>query len=389
MNNTVPSSASRVPLSILHTESSIGWGGQEIRILTECKGMLERGHRVMLLSPAHAEIVPAARKLGVPVVAIDIWKKRVGPLLSLRGWLQEHGQDYDLINTHSSTDSWLSAVANATMSQSRRLPLVRTRHVSTAINNHWSTRWLYTKATAHIVTTGEALRQQLHRDNGYALERMTSIRTGIDLNRFRPHSKEECLKHRALLGVSDSPTLGILATLRDWKGHDYLFDALKILAREFPHWRVLVIGDGPCRAHLEARAANEGLATIVRFVGNVDNVPEWLSTLDLFTLPSYGDEGVPQGIMQAMACGLAVVSTPVGAIGEAVQDGKTGLLVQPKNAQALADGLSKLMGDTGLRERMRAAGAAYAKENFGIDVMLDKMTTVFEAHRAKPLREGR
>ncbi len=359
-------------LSILHTESSIGWGGQEIRILTEARGMLDRGHRVMLLTPPHAEMLPAAKKMGVPVEAIDIAKKRVAPLLRLRTWLAENGAEYDVINTHSSTDSWLTAVACKTL---RNMPpIVRTRHVSTAINNHWSTRWLYENATAHIVTTGEALKTQLNRDNGYALERMTSVRTGIDLNRFKPLDKNEM---RQKLGVAPMHTIGILATLRDWKGHNYLLDAFKQLRPAFPGWQLIIIGDGPQRARLTARVENENLADRVRFVGNVDNVPEWLSTLDLFTLPSYGDEGVPQGIMQAMACGLPVVSTPVGAIAEAVQDGTTGMLVTPKSADALADALRKLMSDPALRASMSKAGIAYSAKQFGIDVMLDRMTDAF------------
>ena len=142
------------PLAILHTESSLGWGGQEIRILTEARGMLDRGHRVTLLTPAEAEISPAAKRAGVPVEAVAIAAKRLGPLFALRGWLARHGKEYDILNTHSSTDSWLSAVACATLTD---MPaLVRTRHVSTPVNNHFSTRWLYDKATAHIVTTGEA-----------------------------------------------------------------------------------------------------------------------------------------------------------------------------------------------------------------------------------------
>ncbi|MBI3716493.1 MAG: glycosyltransferase family 4 protein [Betaproteobacteria bacterium] len=360
------------PLSILHTESSIGWGGQEIRILTEARGMIDRGHRVMLLTPPKAEMLPAAKKMGVPVEAVDIEKKRVGPLLSLRKWLSTNGRNYDVINTHSSTDSWLAAVACASLSG---MPaMVRTRHVSTAINNHFSTRWLYTQATSHIVTTGEALRQQLHRDNGYALDSMTSVRTGIDLNRYRALDRAAM---RAKLGVAARPTLGILATLRDWKGHQDLLSALEILKPKFPEWQLLIIGDGPQRQALELRVDALQLCDSVRFTGNVDNVPEWLSALDLFTLPSYGDEGVPQGIMQAMACGLAVVSTPVGAINEAVQDGKTGLMTAPRNPQALADALARLMGDAALRTTMSAAGLAYARENFGIDVMLDGMLGVF------------
>ena len=360
------------PLSILHTESSTGWGGQEIRILTEARGMLDRGHKVMLLTPENAQIFPAAKRMAVPVQAIDIERKRIGPLLKLRRWMARHGRDYDVVNTHSSTDSWLVAIASASLSGMP--PMVRTRHVSTAINNKASTRWLYRRATTHIVTTGEALRQQLHRDNGYPLDCMTSIRTGIDLERFRPLDQREM---RLKLGVVDRPTLGILATLRDWKGHQQLFEAMRVLRKQFPQWALLVIGDGPDRAVLEARAGELNLQDIVRFVGNQENVPEWLSTLDLFVLPSYGSEGVPQGIMQAMACGLAVVSTPVGAIAEAVQDGVTGLMTEPRNPSALATSLSELMGDIELRMRMSGAGLAYARANFGIDIMLDRMQEVF------------
>jgi len=362
-------------LSILHTESSIGWGGQEIRILTEARGMLDRGHRVMLLTPPNAEMLPAAKKMGVPVEAIDIEKKRIGPLFSLRAWLTANGRGYDVINTHSSTDSWLAAVVCATLSG---MPaIVRTRHVSTAINNHFSTRWLYTRATSHIVTTGEALRQQLHRDNAYALECMTSVRTGIDLNRYLPLDQAAM---RAKLAMAARPTLGILATLRDWKGHQDLLSALEILKPRFPEWQLLIIGDGPQRQALEQRVDALNMRDCVRFTGNVDNVPEWLSALDLFTLPSYGDEGVPQGIMQAMACGLAVVSTPVGAINEAVQDGKTGIMTAPRNPRALADSLARLMGDPKLRADMGRAGLAYARANFGIDVMLDGMLGVFQRY---------
>jgi glycosyltransferase involved in cell wall biosynthesis len=360
------------PLSILHTENSTGWGGQEIRILTEARGMLDRGHRVMLLTPASAEILPAAQRMGIPVTAIDIEKKRVGPLRNLRAWLKQHSANYDVINTHSSTDSWLSSVACATLRNTP--PIVRTRHVSTPINNHASTRWLYTKATTHIVTTGEALRHQLHRENGYALHKMTSIRTGIDLAKFHPLDKTAM---RNELKVEDRPTLGVLATLRDWKGHRDLLDAWVLLRTRFPDWRLIFIGDGPEFERLQARIAELSLGDSVRMVGNQERVTEWLATLDILALPSYGAEGVPQGIMQGMACGLPVVSTTVGAINEAVQEDLTGHMVPPREPKAFADALASLMSDAGKRASMGEAGLDYARNNFGIDIMLDKMEAVF------------
>lgn len=359
-------------MRILHTESSIGWGGQEIRILTEARGMLRRGHAVTLLTPVSAEIYPAAKKRAIPVAALPMEKKRPAALAAMRRWLSAHRGEFDVINTHSSTDAWLTALASAWLRGAP--PMVRTRHVSTAIGKNRATRWLYQSATRHIVTTGEALRRQLATENGFDPARITSVRTGIDLDAFRPLDRGEC---RRALGVQERPSLGILATLRNWKGHDYLLDAWAMLRSGFRDWRLLVIGDGPQRARLEARVLNEGLSGSVRFVGNQDDVPRWLNALDLFALPSFGDEGVPQGIMQAMACGLAVVATPVGAIEEAVQRDLTGLIVPPRDARSLAGALGKLMRDAGLRRTMGEAGRAHAQAHFGIEAMLDGMEAVF------------
>jgi glycosyltransferase involved in cell wall biosynthesis len=370
-------------LRILHTESSTGWGGQEIRVLTEARGMLDRGHQVSLLTPASAAIYAAARARNIPVVALPIEKKRVAALAAMTHWLRAHYRAFDVINTHSSTDAWLTALASLVAGGP---PLVRTRHVSTAVATNPATRWLYQRASAHIVTTGEALRRQLAEKNAFDIARITSVRTGIDLSLFKPMDKAQC---RRETGLDARPALGIVATLRDWKGHDYLLDAWARLRPRFAGWQLVVIGDGPQGERLKRRARNEGLATTIRFAGNQDNVAVWLNSLDLFTLPSFGDEGVPQSIMQAMACGLAVVSTPVGAIEEAVQRDRTGIIVEPRNAAALADALAALMENDALRRTMGEAGRAYAQEHFGIDAMLDKMETVFHdvvTKRASPHR---
>jgi glycosyltransferase involved in cell wall biosynthesis len=362
-----------VKLRVLHTESSTGWGGQEIRILTEARGMLDRGHEVTLVTPAEAQIAPVAEARGIPTVRLPIARKNAKGLAAMRLWLGRNARRFDLINTHSSTDSWLVALSR--LSIWRAPPIVRTRHVSTAVNNHLPTRWLYQAATRHIVTTGEALRQQLHRDNRYDLSRMTSVRTGIDLNRFHPRDRAAA---RTQAGLLERPTLGILATLRDWKGHVQLLEAWNTLRGDFPDWQLLIVGDGPQRDNLEALAARLSLGETIRFVGNQDDAPLWLCCMDVFCLPSFGDEGVPQGLMQAMACGVPAVSTPIGAIAEALQDGVTGFMTPPRDAGALARTLRRLLADAALRERFSAASVDYARRNFGIDVMLDAMESVFE-----------
>ena len=137
------------PLAIVHTESSLGWGGQEIRILSEAQGLLRRGHDVKLVCPPQARIFGEAASWGVPAVALPIARKRPSALKALVSWLQANRPH--VVSAHSSTDAWLAALALLAMG--RPIPLVRTRHISAPVPRNALSRWLYTRATARIVTT--------------------------------------------------------------------------------------------------------------------------------------------------------------------------------------------------------------------------------------------
>lgn len=358
-------------MHIVHTENSCGWGGQEIRILTEMQGMQGRGHRLTLVCPEQAPIYQAAIERQIPVVGVDIRRKNLAALWRMRRCLQ--GLQPDLINTHSSTDSWLVALANLTLWPA--IPVLRTRHVSSPVKNNRASFWLYQRAAQHIAVTGEALKHQLQRDNGFAADSMTSVPTGIALDYFCPQS--QATKRQQLGLPAHAIILGILATLRNWKGHAYLLNAVAELLPRYPDMVLLIVGDGPQRRNLETQAKELQIDQAVRFVGNQQNVPDWLNAMDIFCLPSYGDEGVPQGIMQAMACGLPVVSTPVGAITEAVIADQTGLLVAPKDSMALAHALERLLAAPGLRQQMGQAGLERAQQHFGLEIMLNKMERLF------------
>jgi glycosyltransferase involved in cell wall biosynthesis len=234
------------PLRIAHTEASTGWGGQEIRILTEAAGLRARGHDVVLLAARDARILDEAPRFRVPAVALPIGRKRPAGLRAMTRALRDGG--YDVVNTHSSTDTWLAALACAWLRR-RGKPapvLVRTRHVSVPVPNDAATRWLYRRATRTTVTTGEALRERLVRDNGLDPDRVTSVPTGIDAARFGAISRADA---RAALGMpADVPLVGIVATLRSWKGHRHLVDALARMRHGDA--RLVIVGDGPQRAAL-------------------------------------------------------------------------------------------------------------------------------------------
>jgi len=367
-------------LRILHTESSLGWGGQEIRVLTEAAGVARRGHRVLLAAPREARIHAEAARFGVEAVALPIGRKRLRGLLALRRLLA--AQPFDVVNTHSSTDSWLTALALRTLG--RGPALVRTRHISAPVPRNRATRWLYGAASDRIVTTGERLRAQVTEESGVAPSRVVSIPTGIDLERFRPGDRAQARRDLGL--APDAPLVGIVATLRSWKGHRFLLDAIASLSR--PGLQLAIVGDGPQREALGAQVDRLGIGERVTFAGNRDDVAPWMRAFDVFCLPSYANEGVPQSLMQAMACGLPVVTTAVGSIPEIVADGINGVVVPTQDARALAQALAGLLDDPARRAALGARALADARERFGEERMVERMIDVFREAAAARASHG-
>jgi len=361
------------PLFIAHTESSAGWGGQEIRVLTEAAGFINRGHRVVVYGAPGSRIVAEAPRFGVPVAELPIATKRPRGVLALVGAFRV--QPPDVVNTHSSTDSWLAALACRWLVARRRPApvLVRTRHVSVPVPNDRGTRWLYRKATARIVTTGDALRARLIRDNNVDPDRIDSIPTGIDAARFGALDRSAA---RAAFGLpGDAPLVGIVATLRSWKGHRFLIDALGRMRHRDA--RLVIVGDGPQRAALEAQVAAADLGARVTFAGQQDDVAPWLAALDVFVLPSYANEGVPQALLQAMFAGIPCVTTDAGAIPEIAIDDGTAVVVKKEDPDALARGIDALLADPVRAATLARNARAWVAPRYGIATMLDRMEGVF------------
>ena len=356
------------PLRIVHTESSLGWGGQEMRILAESQGLIRRGHDVKLLCAPQSRIHAEAANWGVPVVALPIGKKRWRGLRALTAWLRANRSD--VVNTHSSTDSWLAALALLILG--RPLPIVRTRHISAPVPHGPLSRWLYMRAAERVVTTGEALRQQLVEVNGFSASRIESVPTGIDAGRFRPGERKAS---RARFGLPQDKTLvGIVATLRSWKGHAVLVEAMTRLPSSV---ELVIVGDGPQREALEQNIAKLGLRGRVRMQGQQVDVLPWLRALDIFALPSLANEGVPQALVQAMLVELPCVTTPVGGIPELAEHERTALLVAPRDPVALAAAIERLAGDEGLRRELGEAARKHCVEGYSYERMLERMEAIY------------
>jgi len=166
--------------------------------------------------------------------------------------------------------------------------------------------------------------------------------------------------------------VGTLARLDQIQGLDLLVSAVARLDGV----RLLVVGDGPLRAELDALARRLGVDSRVELRPWDDHAQQCPAEMDVFALPSR-NEGFPLSIIEAMLAGRAVVATDVGSDGEAVVDGETGYLVAPDDVGALTVALELLVADAALRERLGAAGRARALERFTAQAMVDAYVRLY------------
>lgn len=181
--------------------------------------------------------------------------------------------------------------------------------------------------------------------------------------------------------------VGTAVVLSEQKGICYLLHAARIVRAADPTVCFLVAGDGPLRAELESTAATLGLAETVRFLGYRRDVPRLIAALDAYVLPSLW-EGLPLALLEALACGKPIVATHVGGNPEVVEDGENGLLVPPRDPEALARAVLTLRRDPALRERMQQANVQKFARSFSVESMVRGHVDLYREAAVRGARAG-
>ena len=357
---------------ILHTEWSSGWGGQEQRIILECRKAIERGHEVLIACQPGSGILARALEAGIPTATVVM---RSG--FDLRAILELvrliRSRRIDVVNTHSGKDTWLGSMA-ARLAGARLL--VRTRHLSIPLSTS-PFNFVHRMADG-IVTTGEAIRQELITRNRLPAERILSIATGVSIQRFDPRSIDAAEVRRELGLPHDAPVVTMVAILRSMKRHDLFVEAARLLSGRFPAARFLIVGEGPAREWVEGLVRDAGLQGRITMTGYRQDIERILAASDVVALTSDRFEGVPQSLSQAMAMGLPVVAAPVGSIAELVRDGETGLMATCGDAASFADAIGRLLDDPALRRRIGEAASRHILESYTDDSMIDRTIAFYD-----------
>ena len=358
---------------ILHTESSLGWGGQEARVLAEMEWMRAQGHWVALAAPPESAL--AKRAWGADILFYPLrTHKTLLPVEAARlaAWLIRNR--VEVVNTHSSNDGWLAGLAARL---AVRPILIRSRHIEVDYPNRFWSGVAFRFLPRHVITTSRRIADRLVAELGISPARATCIATGVDLARF--HRKVEGTLHQELGVDPEVALVGMISVLRSWKGHATFLDAAaRLLGDSKRPVRFVIAGDGPGRDELAAKIAQEPWKDHVTLLGYRTDVPNILASLDVLVLPSYAHEGIPQIILQAQAMSCAVVATTVGGIPEVVEDGVTGLLVPPRDAEALAQKIAALLDDPALDARLGQNARAAVMKHYSLDAMGERLLELYE-----------
>lgn len=221
-----------------------------------------------------------------------------------------------------------------------------------------------------VVAPSHALRRFLVH-HGFSGERIRVIPSAVEIRRMHPPPPRTPV------------TVGTIAGLEYWKGVDLLVEAC---GRVSASLRLEVFGDGAWRSSLEDRARSLGIHA--RFHGRVRRAEERLENIDLFVLPSRADN-LPIVILEAMARALPVVATRVGGVSEIVEDGRTGVLVEPGDVSAMAAAIEGLARDPSRREAMGSSGALRASELFDPKSIAARLVALYAEVRARGKRARR
>lgn len=356
-------------LSILHVVDSLETGGLERVVADLSIAQRDHGHRVAVfsltdgtglgaeLARAGIDVIEGGKRPGFDLALLLRLRRTVG------------GRGADIVHTHNFVPSYQAALALFPRLRGRPA-LVNTCHNMGARLSNPRLRRLYRLSlsrTALVAGVGDQVARYLVAGGLAPSSRVRAVRNGVPMPPALTAARRRAA--RIALGIADDAlVVGSVGRLVELKNHRLLLEQVPALAARFPQLHVLLVGDGPMRADLEAHAGRLGVSARVQFAGGRDDVAALLPAFDVFALPSR-TEGLSIALLEACAAGLPVVASDVGGNPEIVRHDGTGLLFASDDGAMLQAALAQLLQDQALRATLGAAARTWVAGSASADAM--------------------
>jgi glycosyltransferase involved in cell wall biosynthesis len=362
-------------MKILLLTTHLNLGGIGVYVLSLAKGLIQRGHQVVVASCA-GDLVAALESYGALHFTINIkTKSEISPKVilaqrELKKIIQEKG--IEIIHAHTRVTQVLAHL----ISKKTGIPYVTTCH------GFFKPR-LFRKAFPcwgkRCIAISDAVRAHLVNDLGMSKDKIAVVHNGVEIERFSADRFNQAEKEKIKMGYglkTDAAILGTVARLSSVKGQHYLILAMKEVLKHFPEAQLLLVGDGSEKENLMNLTAELEIEKSVFFIPSTLDTSLPLSVMDIFVFPSLM-EGLGLAIIEAQAMGLAVVASDVGGIYTLVKDGVNGFLTHPREPQELAESILKILKDKNKAREFGRQARIQAREKFDLAGMISGIEQVY------------
>jgi len=357
-------------ITVLHADEIRDWRGGQRQVMLLLEGLSRRGIRSALACRNGSELLNRCRQRSIPSVRLPFKGELDFLSAAIMAGRLMRGR-FRVLHAHTARSLGVCLLAKMAVPST---VLVSTRHVAFSVKRRfWGAAKYDNRLVDGIVCVSDAVRRALLAD-GVDESKLHVIHGGIDVSRFRGIRRSGGARGDAGIPLNRT-VVGTVAAFTREKDYPCLLEAARLVLEKRPSVVFIAVGDGPERDRIVRQSREYGMEGRFRFAGFQGAAEDQLKLFDVFVLASKR-EGLGLSILEAQCAGLPVVATCVGGIPEIVSHGRNGLLVPPRNPQALAAGILRLADDAALRRRLGTAGARSALE-FSDNRMVDRTLRLY------------
>jgi len=371
----------RIKILQVINDTGIDIGGGENYILTLAKHMPKLGYDLICTCFPGGEFEKVLKESGIESFPLNLSRKgNLSMAWAMAGFCRNN--KIDIVHAHGATGALAARIASLIPGGIRP---ITTYHI--AITNitdipFWKKKIfaLFDRSTSvvdkKILSVSHAVKEIMIREAFFARDRISVLYSGIDVSRFKDRQRGKVRKE---LCLPDQVTvMGIVARLSEEKGISYLLEAIPHVLKRYSNLHLLIAGDGPIKDKLKNLSVRMGLEQNVIFLGYRNDIPEFMTDFDLLVMPSL-TEGFPLTLLEGMAAGLPIVATRVGGIPEIITDGIEGILIPPREPDALAKAIIRVLRDKESGKTMGLAARKKVEQEFSVEKMVAETEKVYQS----------